>query len=74
MFPHPPSFSASFGTHLNATWYQKALALHQAGKNNVEKNLAELGEKLGSIPGIRAELVSCAALLNNDRPGKSVEF
>jgi hypothetical protein len=21
MSPHPPSFSASFGTHLNATWY-----------------------------------------------------
>ena len=23
MSPHPPSFSASFGTHLNATWYKR---------------------------------------------------
>jgi hypothetical protein len=49
--------------------FQKALALHQAGKNNVEKSLGELSEKLGSIAGIRAELLGCAALLNNDRPG-----
>ncbi len=52
--------------------FQKALALHQAGKENVDKNLAELSEKLGSIGAIRAELLSCAALLNNDRPDKSV--
>ncbi len=45
--------------------FQKALALHQAGKNNVEKSLGELTEKLGSIAGIHAELLSCAALLNS---------
>jgi small GTP-binding protein len=53
--------------------FQKALALHQAGKNNVEKSLGELGEKLGSIACIRAELLSCAALLNNDRAGHGNE-
>ena len=51
--------------------FQKALALHQAGKNNVEKSLGEISEKLGSIAGIQAELLGCAALLNTDRPGKS---
>ncbi len=44
--------------------FQKAMALHQAGKNNVEKSLGELSERLGSIAGIRAELLSCAARLN----------
>jgi hypothetical protein len=46
--------------------FQKALALHQVGKNNVEKSLGELSEKLGSIANIRSELLSCAALLNHD--------
>jgi len=46
--------------------FQKALALHQAGKNNVEKSLGELSEKLGSIAGIHSELLSYAALLNHD--------
>lgn len=50
--------------------FQKALALHQAGKNNVEKSLGELSEKLGSIAGIRAELLSCAALLNKETRGQ----
>ena len=45
--------------------FQKALALHQAGKNNIEKSLGELTEKLGSIAGIHTELLSCAALLNS---------
>lgn len=46
--------------------FEKALALHQAGKGNVEKNLGELSEKLGSISNIHAELLNCAALLNHD--------
>ena len=46
--------------------FQKALALHQEGKNNVEKSLGELNEKLGSIAGIQTELLSCAAQLNHD--------
>ena len=46
--------------------FQKALALHQAGKNNVEKSLGELSEKLGSIAGIHSELLGYAALLNHD--------
>ena len=45
--------------------FQKALALHQAGKNNVEKSLGELSDKLSSIAGIHAELLSYAALLNH---------
>jgi len=49
--------------------FEKALALHQAGKNNVEKSLGELGEKLESMAGIRAELLSCAALLNTEMRG-----
>lgn len=46
--------------------FEKALALHQAGTDNVEKSLGELSEKLGSISGIHAELLNCAALLNHD--------
>ena len=46
--------------------FEKALALHQAGKDNVEKSLGELAQKLGSISGIHAELLNCAALLNHD--------
>jgi GTPase SAR1 family protein len=46
--------------------FQKAVALHQAGKNNVEKSLGELSEKLGSIAGIHSELLGYAALLNHD--------
>ncbi|HIJ76372.1 MAG TPA: hypothetical protein HPP81_06610 [Deltaproteobacteria bacterium] len=52
--------------------FQKALALHQAGKNNVEKSLGEISEKLGSIAGIRAELLSCAALLNTETRGQDL--
>ncbi|MGA2400183.1 MAG: hypothetical protein ABSG91_00565, partial [Syntrophobacteraceae bacterium] len=47
--------------------FQKALALHQAGKINVEKSLGELSEKLSSIAGIHAELLGYAALLNHGR-------
>ncbi len=46
--------------------FQKALALHLEGKNNVEKSLGELDEKLGSIARIHSELLSYAALLNHD--------
>ncbi|MGC9966185.1 MAG: dynamin family protein [Syntrophobacteraceae bacterium] len=46
--------------------FQKAVALHRAGKDDVEKSLGELSEKLGSIAGIQAELLNCAALLNHD--------
>ncbi len=52
--------------------FQKALALHQTGKDNVEKSLGELGEKLGSIAGIHSELLSCAALLNHDGIGEGM--
>lgn len=51
------------------TSFQKALALHQAGKNNVEKSLGELGTRLGSMAEIHAELLGCAALLNDDAAG-----
>ncbi|MHC1730276.1 MAG: dynamin family protein [Syntrophobacteraceae bacterium] len=46
--------------------FQEALALHQAGQNNVEKSLGELSQKLGSISNTHAELLRFAALLNND--------
>jgi hypothetical protein len=46
--------------------FEKALTLHQAGKDNVEKSLGELSEKLGSIAGIHSELLGYAALLNHD--------
>jgi hypothetical protein len=48
--------------------FQKAMALHQAGKDNVEKSLGELGEKLGSIAGLHSGLLGCAALLDRDGP------
>jgi GTP-binding protein EngB required for normal cell division len=44
--------------------FQKATALHREGKSNVEKNLGELTEKLGSIAVIHSELLSCAAMLD----------
>jgi hypothetical protein len=46
--------------------FQKALALHQAGKTNVEKSLGELSEKLGSIAAIHSELLGYSTLLNHD--------
>ncbi len=46
--------------------FQKAMALHQTGQDNVEKSLGELSEKLGSIAGIHSELLSCTTLLNHD--------
>jgi hypothetical protein len=61
-------------THKTPFLYQKAPALHRAGKNNVERSLAEIGEKPGAIGSILAELLSCAALLHNDRPGGNVKF
>jgi small GTP-binding protein len=48
--------------------FQKALALHQGGKDNMEKSLGELSEKLGSIARIHAELLNFATLLNYDGP------
>ncbi|MFZ2448434.1 MAG: dynamin family protein [Syntrophobacteraceae bacterium] len=45
--------------------FQKALALHQEGQNNIEKNLGELSAKLGSIASIQVELLTCAALLKS---------
>ncbi|MGC8494391.1 MAG: dynamin family protein [Syntrophobacteraceae bacterium] len=50
--------------------FEKALALHQAGKINVEKSLGELSEKLDSISGIRSELFKCAASLNGKEIGQ----
>jgi GTPase SAR1 family protein len=50
--------------------FEKAMALRQAGKNNVEKSLGELGEKLGSIAGLRSELLGCAALLDDGGTGE----
>ncbi len=43
--------------------FQKALVMHRQGKDNVEKCLGELNQKLGSIAGVQAELLECAALL-----------
>ncbi len=52
--------------------FQKALVLHREGKSNVEKCLGELDQKLGSIAGVRSELLECAAVLQSDdgRGGK----
>ncbi len=47
--------------------FQRALCLHQTGKADVEKNLGELSLKLGSIGGIREELLSHAAALNSGK-------
>ncbi len=49
--------------------FQKAIALHREGESNVEKNLGELTEKLGSIALIRSELLNYAALLDPGAPG-----
>jgi len=46
--------------------FQKALALHEAGKDSVESSLGELSEKLGAIANIHAELIRFAALLTNE--------
>ncbi len=46
--------------------FQKALALHQTGQNNVEKSLGELSEKLGSIAAIHSGLLGYGALLDHD--------
>ena len=46
--------------------FEKAVALHHAGKDNVEKSLGELSEKLGSIAGLRSGLIGCASLLDGD--------
>jgi hypothetical protein len=48
--------------------FQRALSLHQTGKTDVDKNLGELAQKLGSIDIIRAELLGHAATLNHGRP------
>ncbi len=45
--------------------FQKAMALHQTGEDNVEKSLGDLSEKLGFIAGIHSELLGYAALLNH---------
>jgi len=45
--------------------FQKAVALHEAGKDNVEKSLGELSERLGSIAGYHSALLGCAALLDD---------
>ncbi len=46
--------------------FEKALALHQEGKINVEKSLGELRSKLDSISSIHSELLKAAALLNEN--------
>ncbi|MFZ0927606.1 MAG: dynamin family protein [Syntrophobacteraceae bacterium] len=46
--------------------FQKALALHQTGQNNVEKSLGELSEKLRSIAAIHSGLLGYGALLDHD--------
>ncbi|MGC8491642.1 MAG: dynamin family protein [Syntrophobacteraceae bacterium] len=53
--------------------FEKALALHQAGKITVEKSLGELSRKLDSISAIHAELLERAALLNGDGEEKARE-
>jgi len=44
--------------------FQKALILNQSSKVDVEKNLSELAARLGSISGIRDELLSCATAIS----------
>ncbi len=46
--------------------FEKALALHPAGKINVEKSLGDLSRKLDSISAVRAELLVCAAVLDEE--------
>jgi len=41
--------------------FQKALALHQSSQIDVDKNLSELSDRLGSIASIREELLACGA-------------
>ena len=38
--------------------FQKALALHQSSKDNVEYNLGELSKRIGSVATIRSELLT----------------
>jgi GTP-binding protein EngB required for normal cell division len=47
--------------------FQKALILNQSSKVDVEKNLSELAVRLGSISGIRDELLSCANAISQMR-------
>ncbi|NLI83763.1 MAG: hypothetical protein GX443_19085 [Deltaproteobacteria bacterium] len=46
--------------------FQKAVALHQSGKVDVEKSMNELSVKLGSISGIQEQLLAYASVLNHD--------
>jgi hypothetical protein len=45
--------------------FQKALALHQSSKTDVDKNLSELSQRLGSISSIREELLACGAAVES---------
>ncbi|HBD09218.1 MAG TPA: hypothetical protein DCZ69_13250, partial [Syntrophobacteraceae bacterium] len=50
--------------------FQKALALNQSSKVDVEKNLSELSMKLGSMANVRNELLSMGAALQEDQDTK----
>lgn len=45
--------------------FQKALALHQAGKVDAEKNITEISSRLSSISYIQTQLQSLSAKLNH---------
>ncbi|NSW87088.1 MAG: dynamin family protein [Syntrophobacteraceae bacterium] len=46
--------------------FQKALAMNQSSKADVEKNLGDLSSRLGSISSLRDELTAFSAELNGD--------
>ncbi|NTU47848.1 MAG: hypothetical protein HGA84_02450 [Syntrophobacteraceae bacterium] len=46
--------------------FQRAIALHQSGKTDVERNLGELSQRLGSISTIQEQLLGYAPSLNHD--------
>lgn len=46
--------------------FQRAIALQQSGKEDVEKNLGELTHRLGSISSLHEQLLAYAASMNLD--------
>lgn len=44
--------------------FQKALALNQSNKADLEKNLGELCQRLESIKGVRDDLMACSAAIS----------
>jgi rRNA maturation protein Nop10 len=54
MSPHPPSFSASFGTHLNAACYQPGSCENSSRNRRIHSSLKRTAPRRENAPGIIA--------------------